>query len=166
MREDRLEINSVGRLLSRASRSLNSRIMGEFSDCGIGVGQLYSLLALYDNEGICQNDICDIYSLDRSAVGRSLKKLEDKGFIERRPDPEDNRRKRVYLREKGKDFRSECMKRLKSMENDIRGVLTPKETKVFVNAIEKICKALECGAVDDKSELAGEDFNIELKGGE
>lgn len=139
------DINSMGRLLSKASRLLDNRIMKEFSDYNIGGGQLYSMLAVYEEEGMCQKDICEIYDLNKAAVGRSLKKLENKGFIERKPDPEDERRKRVYIGEKGQSFRPECMKRMRKIEEDLRVVLTPEEIDIFKEAIEKICKTLEEG---------------------
>lgn len=142
----------IGRKLSKASRLLNKRIIEDFSDYDIGIGQLFALLALYDEEGRCQNEICEIYNLNKAAVGRSLKKLEKKGFIERKPAPEDKRIKRVYLQEKGRSFRSKCMQCLENIEKEISSDISPKELEIFNKVIEKTCEALKCDSKGEKSE--------------
>lgn len=154
-----LQVHPLGRLLSRASRLLDTRIIEDFSDHDMGPGQLYSLLALYDEEGLCQRDICETYGLDKAAVGRALKKLEDKDFVERRSDPEDRRIKRVYLSEKAKSFRSECFDRLKTIEEDLMDVLTPHEENIFRRVIQKMCEALECDSGEDKGGISGNESN-------
>lgn len=159
MVEAQEDYHFIGRLLFRASRLLSNMVTEEFSDFKIGKGQVFSLLAIYDNEGLCQKDICEDYNLDKAAVGRSLKKLESKNFIKRVTDPDDKRRKRVFLAEKGKNFRPECMRRLRNIENNIRGALGREETENFKIAIKKICDSLEGCSAGGIRETTGKERN-------
>ena len=49
----------------------------------------------------CARDIDTAFGLSHATVSGILSRLEAKGFIEQRPDPDDRRIKRIYLLEKG-----------------------------------------------------------------
>ena len=49
----------------------------------------------------CARDIETAFGLSHATVSGILSRLEAKGFIEQRPDPDDRRIKRIYLMEKG-----------------------------------------------------------------
>lgn len=113
---------------------------------------MYSLLALYESDGLSQQEICNIYNLDEAAVGRCLKKLEDKDFISREPDPEDRRFKRAYLEARGENFRLECMERLENIENTLVSSLDEKEIKNLEESLKKICGSIEGNRKGEKSQ--------------
>ena len=46
------------------------------------------------------------YALDKSTIARRAAKLEAGGYIERRPHPEDGRRKQLFITEKGAAIRN------------------------------------------------------------
>jgi len=60
------------------------------------------LLRLFDCEGASQEDLSRTLQTDKSAVARTLKLLEQKGFICREKDAEDRRIKRIRLTEYGR----------------------------------------------------------------
>ncbi len=55
---------------------------------------------LYREDGQIQTELARQVDLEKAPLGRVLDKLEDTGWIERRPDDTDRRAKRVYLTEK------------------------------------------------------------------
>ncbi|MCE5285212.1 MAG: MarR family transcriptional regulator [Pelosinus sp.] len=65
----------------------------------------FFLSNLYAHEGINQEDLSNFLLVDRAATARSVKTLEEKGLIARRPDESDKRVKRLYLTEKGKSYK-------------------------------------------------------------
>ena len=59
----------------------------------------------------CARDIEEEFHLSHPTVSGLLSRLEKKGFIEFRPDPEDRRCKRIYLLPKGREC-NETMHRI------------------------------------------------------
>ena len=58
----------------------------------------YTLLAhLEDSGGCLAKDLAARYGLDKSTVSRQVQALEDLGFLERRPAPEDHRAQMLHL---------------------------------------------------------------------
>lgn len=66
---------------------LNSKI----HDMNLGHEMRY-IMAVYDNQGISQDDLVAIFGQSKASIAKSVKKLEDDGYIERNVNP-DNRRK-------------------------------------------------------------------------
>ena len=61
--------------------------------------QWWALMHIFQHEGATQSEIAGIMQLGRASAGGVIERLEKKGWVERRPDPADNRVKRVYLRD-------------------------------------------------------------------
>jgi MarR family transcriptional regulator for hemolysin len=64
---------------------------------GLTRSQWWVLNHLYFNEGITQSALADVLDIEKPTLGRLLDRREDKGWLERRADPNDRRAKRVYL---------------------------------------------------------------------
>lgn len=62
-------------------------------------GQWWAIMHIYENPGATQTDLAQIMQMGRASAGKLLERMEAKGWIERRPDPRDNRLRRVYLAE-------------------------------------------------------------------
>lgn len=101
------------------------------------------LIALYRNDGICQQTISEIYNLNKAAVGRGIKKLKSIGFITKETDPEDRRRQLIYLTAKAKEFQPKLKEILSSVEAEMKQDLTKKEVETFFKVIKKICNNLD-----------------------
>jgi DNA-binding MarR family transcriptional regulator len=50
------------------------------------------IMGVYDNQGISQDDLVKMFGQSKASIAKSLKKLEDQGYITRQVNPE-NRRK-------------------------------------------------------------------------
>lgn len=59
--------------------------------------QWWALMHIFEHEGATQSEFAEVMRLGRPAAGGLLERLEAKGWIERRPDPTDNRVRRTYL---------------------------------------------------------------------
>lgn len=56
--------------------------------------------------GITQEDLRRKYAQDKSPIARRAAKLEAQGYLERRPHPDDKRRKQLFITEKGRAVRN------------------------------------------------------------
>ena len=75
---------------------------------GLTYTQYLVFLVLWEQDGISVGELCSILYLDSGTITPLLKKMEEKGYIERRRSHEDERVVSVYLTEEGRDLRNEA----------------------------------------------------------
>lgn len=85
------------------------------------------LLRLFDCEGVSQEDLSRVLHTDKSAVARTLKLLEQKGFICREKDAEDRRIKRIRLTEYGRMQHTFLMSVMNCWVNYLIDTLSPQD---------------------------------------
>jgi DNA-binding MarR family transcriptional regulator len=88
---------NVGFLLHDTARLMRVNYDRRMGELGLTRSQWWVLTHLYFNEGISQTELSAILDVERATLGRLLDRLEDKGWVERRPDTADRRLKRVFL---------------------------------------------------------------------
>lgn len=76
----------------------------EMTPCGqpISVSEAHALMELEQERGIRQQVLADRLNLEKSTVSRLVKKLENRGWIERTTDPADTRAFLLRLTEAGR----------------------------------------------------------------
>ena len=83
---------------------------------GLYRGQPPVLLALWEQEGFTQTELAKRVQNTPSTVTKMLQRMEKTGFIQRKPDAEDQRVSRVYLTEAGRAIQSDVEAVWKTME--------------------------------------------------
>lgn len=89
----------LGFLLSDAARLLRTAADQKARGLGTTRAQWVVLARLERCEGLSQNDLAAILDVQPITLGRLVDKLCAEGLVERRPDPDDRRVNRLYLRE-------------------------------------------------------------------
>ena len=97
------------------------------------------LIAIYENEGINQEKLAQTFHLNESTITRNLKKLEDKGFIERIPN---KRKKIIKITSKGKDAAKRVMDFDEKWDEKLKRNLTKEEYDNFLKTLRKITEEL------------------------
>ena len=106
-----------------------------------GAGRL--LRILQKNDGMGSRDLADRMGIRPASLTEMLNRLEADGILMRQPDPADQRRNRIFIKEKGIDL-LEKMKAVRETERShINQSLTPEEQEQFVALCEKLTKSLE-----------------------
>lgn len=93
---------NVGFLLHDVSRLIRKRFDRRARALGITRAQWRVLVHLAPRQGINQSALAEILELDNVTLGRHIDRLEDTGWLERRPDPEDRRAWRLYLTDRSR----------------------------------------------------------------
>lgn len=88
-------------LLRSIIKNMRKVLDKEISVYGIGHAEMRLLMMMFDVGSCRQEELTTKVEVDRSNVGRSLKKLEQLGYVKRTRDPEDTRSFRVSVTEKG-----------------------------------------------------------------
>ena len=99
-------------------------------------GQIMAYLA-HVKTPPCPRDLEAEFHLTHPTVSGLLSRLEQKGFVDLRTDPEDRRIKRIYVREKGKKIHELMHNAI--LENEKRMVtgFTPEEQEVFMKLLQR-----------------------------
>jgi DNA-binding MarR family transcriptional regulator len=84
------------------------------------------------------NEIVQIWSLDKMAVNRGVRHLLQRGLIERRPDPNDNRRQLMRLTPKGVTIHEEAWPGAETHYRQLTSVLTASEIAAFIATADKL----------------------------
>jgi DNA-binding MarR family transcriptional regulator len=88
--------------------------------------------------GITQQAIGEGAGVDPSTMVATLDALEQRGLAERRPHPEDRRKRAVYLTEKGEEARKEGRKVGQAVGREVFAPLTAEERKQLHALLRKL----------------------------
>ncbi len=88
---------NVGFLLHDVSRLLRVRFDRRARALGLTRAQWRVLAHLAPRQGINQTALAEILEVETITLGRHIDRLEDTGWVERRPDPHDRRVWRLFL---------------------------------------------------------------------
>ena len=96
------------------------------------------LAAICFHPGITQDQLARRIFINKSNVARQLVILEEDGFVERRPSPEDKRAIQVFPTQKTKDAMPEIARIFKVWESFVAQDLSEEERKCLVTMLEKM----------------------------
>ena len=88
---------SLGFLLADVSRLVRERFDARAAELGLTRAQWRVLAQLRRREGITQSALAEILEIEQITLGRHVDRLVEKGFVERRADPDDRRAWNLYL---------------------------------------------------------------------
>ena len=117
------------------AKYLNEKVKDE--DLSFGLFPL--LIKIYKNEGIIQEQLAKSFHLNESTITRNLKKLEDKGFIQRIPE---KRTKRIEVTDKGAKTAQKVMDYDEEWDSKIKEIIGNDEYDDFKNTLRKISEEL------------------------
>ena len=106
----------------------------------------------------CSRDIEEAFHMSHPTVSGLLTRLEKKGFIEFRPDPQDRRCKRLYVLPKGMAVDDTMRNAIRASEQQMVQDFTPEEKEQFAHLLTKaICNMgidpTKCKPKEDKTSL-------------
>ena len=110
----------------------------ELAPLGLKACHASYLAAICERPGITQDQLARRIFINKSNVARQLVVLEEDGFVERRPSPEDKRAIQVYLTEKGMGVMPEITRIFRAWESFVAQDLSEDERKNLVSMLEKM----------------------------
>lgn len=75
----------------------------EFKEINLTKGQYLYLVRIYENPGIIQERVADMLKVDRTTAAKSIKKLVERGLVEKRKDDNNKKKLKLYCTEKGNE---------------------------------------------------------------
>ena len=109
---------------------------------GITLSVGYALLSI-EKEGTPSTKLGPRMGMEPTSLSRTLKGMEEKGLIERRPDPVDGRSVRVFLTEVGLEARYQARDRVVGMNERLISMLGEKTARELNVGLRKLNSILE-----------------------
>lgn len=110
----------------------------EMTPFGLKACHASYLVTICRHPGITQDQLAKRIFINKSNVARQLVVLEENGFVERRPSPDDKRATLVYPTQKAMDILPEIHRIFHDWEAFVAQDLTEEERILAVKMLEKI----------------------------
>jgi DNA-binding MarR family transcriptional regulator len=136
-------MKEILREIGMIARALDSISNIEFKEYDLTKGQYLYLVRICENPGIIQEKLAEMIKVDRTTAARAIKKLEIKGFIEKKEDKHNKKIKKLFPTEKGKNV-FPFIKR----ENDYSNIValegfSEREVETIFNLLQRVRKNIE-----------------------
>ncbi|HCX63665.1 MAG TPA: MarR family transcriptional regulator [Eubacteriaceae bacterium] len=99
---------------------------------------IIAYLAENKYKDVYQRDLEKNFSTTRSTVSKVLKRMEEKGYLQRVPDSKDNRLKKLLLTEKAMKMDEEIHKEILAFESELLKDFDPQEVDQLHRYIQRM----------------------------
>ena len=134
---------SLGYLFRDTFRRFSRELLERIEPHGVGLGQWYFLRELWVEDGLSQRELSARTGMDDNTTVSAMRSLEKLGAIRRIRDPDDARRRLVYLTTRGKRLKT----RLLPLAVDVNAIaaadLSEKELSELARMIQLVQNALD-----------------------
>jgi DNA-binding MarR family transcriptional regulator len=135
----------LGFLLHDATRMLRKHFEARASGLGLSAAQWRLLVRVAKEEGVAQARLAELLEIEPISVSRLIDRMEEGGWIERRPDAADRRVRMIFPTGKSRD----AYAGIKGMagevyEHALQG-LSPQERQILIKGLLNIIENLSGG---------------------
>lgn len=121
--------------LDIALRNIDQVFRHSMQSTGLSVIEMYILRALFERDGQHASELARAVGRAATSFTPNLDKLQDKGLIERRPDPGDRRAVRIYLTPTSSDYKSGVMEATSTIDGKIEQIFSEGDYKAFLRVL-------------------------------
>jgi len=121
--------------LDIALRNLDQLFGRAIQPLGLTIIEWYILRALYERDGQHASELARAVGRAATSFTPNLDKLQQKGFIERRPDPTDRRAVHIYLTSPAEQHREEVLNSARLVDQQIRKMFSDEEFETFQSIV-------------------------------
>ena len=149
---------SFGFLLHDIARLLRKKFDQRARGLGLSRAQWQLLVHLSRHEGINQSGLAEILEIENITVGRLIDRMEEAGWVERRPDPDDRRARLLHTTEKVAPVMERMRELAEATRNEALAGLSPTQRDALLDTLIQVRGNLSersgRGEDDDKSGYA------------
>ena len=140
---------SLGFLLNDVSRQMRNRFDRQARGLGLTRAQWRVMMFLRRHEGARQNELAALLEVENVTLGRHIDRLEESGWVERRPDPADRRAWRLFLAAKSMPMLDKlAVFLIETRETALRGFSAKEREKLIETLIRMKTNLVNTGDAD------------------
>ena len=128
----------IGKHISIAYRFAMVFFKNRMAELGLYQSHHSVLITLYKNEGISQEKLSQLLKVDKATITRSIKKLVEDGFIERRQDKNDKRSYLLFVTPKGRAIEPDIRDMFREWNDIVLQGFTDEEVEQAMSFMERI----------------------------
>jgi len=136
-------MKEILREIGMIARALDSISNIEFKDYDLTKGQYLYLVRICENPGIIQEKLAEMIKVDRTTASRAIKKLEINGFIEKKEDEQNQKIKKLFPTEKGKNVYPFIKRENEHSDKVALEGLSKVEVETLFNLLQRMRKNVE-----------------------
>jgi DNA-binding MarR family transcriptional regulator len=130
--------HAPGHLIRRAHQLAVAVFMEETAEFGVTPVQFAILNALMEDPGEDQVTLAGKVAFDAATFGSVIGRLETKGWVKRKPDAQDRRRKLLWITPDGEKAALSMKRAVGKAQGRILGPLAPTEREQLLGLLEKL----------------------------
>ena len=130
----------LGRNISVAYRMANRFYDRVLAPWGIGCGQQFFLLRIYEHSGISMYDLARMGLYDKGTVTRAVRKLEELGYVRWEADKHDKRVRRLFATQRAEPVVQEIYAARIKWNQMLTQKMTPEEAKTARDLVARIAE--------------------------
>lgn len=134
---------SIGRLISILHRQAQVYHNNELKALDVSSAEYPFLMYLYRRDGASQDEMSCFLVIDKAATARSIKSLEEKGFVQRRKNNQDMRFNHVFLTEKAKEVEEQVRETVWNWSRLLTQSMSEQEVESLITTLEQMVERVE-----------------------
>ena len=146
---------SFGFVLHETARLLSKRYDQRAKSLGLTRAQIQVLAYLVYDEGINQAGLAELIEIEPISLARLIDRMEQSGWVERRPDPRDRRAWRLYITDKAKPVFAEMIAIGAEVRGEALAGFTEAERDQVMELLLRVRRNLSERGGEDSAPLAG-----------
>lgn len=128
----------TGHLIRRAHQRASSILLSEMENEQLTTAQGFALTRLYEKGKLSQNHLGRLAAMDPSTIQGVVRRLTERGLVERVPDPGDRRRIRLSLTAAGLGVAQRLVARVARADQTFLGPLSNTERRQFLCLLRRL----------------------------
>jgi len=133
---------SFGFLVHDVARLYGRRFDRNGRRLGLTRAQCRTMGYLARNEGINQAGLADLLEIRPMTLVRQIDRMQEAGWIERRPDPTDRRARRLFLTDKARPVLGRIWDVATETQDQVLAALSPDQSDQLIELLRRVHGAL------------------------
>ncbi|HJT07741.1 MAG TPA: MarR family transcriptional regulator [Stellaceae bacterium] len=129
---------SFGFLLHDIARLMRKKFDQRARSLNLSRAQWQLLVHLSRHEGINQSGLAEILEIESITLGRLVDRMEEAGWVERRPDPSDRRARLLYTTEKVAPVMERMRELADATRNEALAGLAPAQRDALIDTLIQV----------------------------
>jgi len=130
--------DQVAHLLRRAHQRASALFLSVLADAQLTPTQFFAMARLHERGKLSQNRLGRLAAMDPATIQGVIRRLHERGLIERLADPTDRRRMVLSLSPQGQETVVRLLKNANRVSRDILAPLAPEQRGPFVKLLKQL----------------------------
>lgn len=134
---------SLGYLVNHVARQLARALHDEIAPFGVVPGQFAQLLALYERDGLTQQELCEAVQVEQPTMANTVRRMERDGLVVREPHPTDGRKQLIRLTDRARELEAALKGAARRVNARACRDLTEDRAAALVDALRTVRASLD-----------------------